>query len=59
MVCRDGAKLSGLVCVAHYLLEKIQIDQEVDVFLAVKQVRTARPPIIQDQVSTQADRLHV
>ena len=34
----------------------MQIDNEVDVFLAVKQVRAARPPIIQTIVSRGAWR---
>ena len=48
---RDGARRSGLVCAASYLLEHMKVEQEVDVYHAVQHIRTTRPQLITHLVS--------
>ena len=45
-VCRDGATRSGLVCALSYMIERLKVEQEVDVFQSVKHVRINRPQLI-------------
>ena len=43
---RNGATRSGMFCVINFILEKMKIDQEVDITLAVKKIRAHRPEAI-------------
>jgi receptor-type tyrosine-protein phosphatase F len=45
--CYDGATASGLFAALAYLLEKMNIDHNCDVFSAVKTVRQGRPQCVQ------------
>ena len=51
VLSRDGATRCGLYCAATYLLEKMLVDQEVDVFLATRYVYDRRPQFISSPVS--------
>ena len=48
---RDGVSRCGLLVSSLYAIEQLKVDQEVDVFRAVKQVRIPRQQFIQDIVS--------
>ena len=48
---RDGSSRSGLYCSLSYMIEKLKLEQEVDIFQTVKQIRTNRPQIIPDVVN--------
>ena len=48
---RDGASKSGLFCAANYMLEKLRVDNEVDVFLGVRYVSISRPNFVANLVS--------
>ncbi|KAK2156063.1 hypothetical protein NP493_2005g00006 [Ridgeia piscesae] len=50
--CSDGASRCGLLCAASYVLEQLKVEQEVDVFHAVQHVRTTRPQLVTDTVSS-------
>ena len=43
---RYGYERCGLMIAACYMLEKLKVDREVDVFQAVKQVRIPRPQLV-------------
>ena len=45
-VPRYGYERCGLMIAASYMLEKLKVDREVDVFQAVKQVRIPRPQLV-------------
>ncbi|XP_068895202.1 receptor-type tyrosine-protein phosphatase S-like isoform X10 [Tenebrio molitor] len=45
--CYDGATASGLFAALAYLLEKMNMDHNCDVFSAVKTVRQGRPQCVQ------------
>ena len=44
--CRDGAGRSGLVCAMSYVIERLKVEQDIDVFQSVKHVRINRPQLI-------------
>ena len=44
--CRDGASRSGLVCAMSYVIERLKVEQDVDVFQSVKHIRINRPQLI-------------
>ena len=48
---RDGATKSGLFCAVSYMVERLKVEQEVDVFQSVKQMRINRPQIVPTMVS--------
>lgn len=48
--CSDGVERSGLFCAICRMLEKINAEQEVDIFNAVKYIRQSRPEFISTQV---------
>ena len=48
---RYGYERCGLMIAACYMLEKLKVDREVDVFRAVKQVRIPRPQLVTSLVS--------
>jgi hypothetical protein len=50
MIFSDGATASGLFAALAYLLEKMNIDHNCDVFSAVKTVRQGRPQCVQSVV---------
>ena len=43
---RYGYERCGLMIAACYMLEKLKVDREVDVFQAVKQVRIPRSQLV-------------
>ena len=47
----DGCTRSGLFCALRYVCDKINQEQSVDVFHAVKQIRLTRPEFIPNQVN--------
>jgi len=48
---RDGATRSGLVCTLSYVLERLKLDRDVDVFQSVRHARINRPQVIPVSVS--------
>ena len=48
----DGASQSGLFCAVSYLVERLKLEQEVDVFQSTKHVRINRPQFVPNMVST-------
>jgi len=46
LLSRDGATRSGLFCAMYMMLEKINAEQEVDVFNAVRKIRIDRPQFV-------------
>ncbi|CAH1775088.1 unnamed protein product [Owenia fusiformis] len=46
--CMDGATRSGLYCAVDYICEQLRVEQEVDIFQAVRHLRTHRPQVISD-----------
>jgi len=48
---RDGATKSGLFCAISYMVERLKLEQEVDVFQSVKHTRINRPMIVSSLVS--------
>ncbi|XP_064605996.1 receptor-type tyrosine-protein phosphatase alpha-like [Liolophura sinensis] len=47
--CMNGACQSGLFCAASLICERIKVDDEVNVFQTVKQIRINRPQFINDE----------
>ncbi|XP_076078870.1 receptor-type tyrosine-protein phosphatase epsilon-like [Mytilus galloprovincialis] len=46
VVCRDGCTKSGLFVALYLLLDKLEIDEEVDVFQVVRKIQTRRPEFL-------------
>ncbi|XP_064624455.1 receptor-type tyrosine-protein phosphatase epsilon-like [Lineus longissimus] len=44
--CLDGASQSGVFCAAHSVIEKVKVDQEVDVFQYLRLLRSHRPQLV-------------
>jgi protein tyrosine phosphatase len=44
--CLDGASQSGLFCAVSYMLERLKLEQEVDIFQSAKHVRINRPQLV-------------
>jgi len=44
--CRDGASRSGLYCVLSSVLERLQVEQKVDIPSVILHMRHQRPHII-------------
>ena len=49
---RDGVQKTGLCCAAMFIIDRMQTDQRVDIFHAVRRVQASRPQFMQDQVSS-------
>lgn len=49
----DGVTKSGLFTAVSCIWEKMKVDQEVDIFHAVKHLRYHRPQIVKNQVSAE------
>ncbi|WAR15967.1 PTPRK-like protein [Mya arenaria] len=47
--CRDGGSRSGLFCVMAFLLEKMEVEHEVNVVNAVRKVKAMRPNAVPTQ----------
>ncbi|CAC5399120.1 Receptor-type tyrosine-protein phosphatase T,Tyrosine-protein phosphatase non-receptor type 22,Receptor-type tyrosine-protein phosphatase kappa,Receptor-type tyrosine-protein phosphatase F,Tyrosine-protein phosphatase 99A,Tyrosine-protein phosphatase Lar,Receptor-type tyrosine-protein phosphatase alpha,Receptor-type tyrosine-protein phosphatase epsilon,Receptor-type tyrosine-protein phosphatase gamma,Receptor-type tyrosine-protein phosphatase N2,Receptor-type tyrosine-protein phosphatase U,Receptor-type ty len=47
--CMNGASRSGLYCAISLILERKELDQEIDVFQTVKTIRNNRPQFIEDK----------
>jgi len=47
---RDGAERSGLLCALSYVIERLKVEQEVDVFHSVKHIRINRPQLVSTYV---------
>ena len=43
---RSGLESSGLFCALDHVVGKVEQEQEVDVFNAVKKIRTSQPQLI-------------
>ncbi|XP_061165548.1 receptor-type tyrosine-protein phosphatase epsilon-like [Saccostrea echinata] len=43
VVSKDGASLSGVFCAIHNVIQQINMDDRVDVFIAVRQLQVRRP----------------
>ena len=50
-VPRNGASKSGILAAMCLILERLELDLEVDVYQAVKQIRINRPQFIENFVS--------
>lgn len=48
---RDGATMCGILCASLYICDQIRAEGVVDVFHAVKCIRTNRPQFIVDLVN--------
>ncbi|CAG2215467.1 Tyrosine-protein phosphatase non-receptor type 7 [Mytilus edulis] len=46
VVCRDGCTKSGLFVALYHILDKINIDEEVDIFQIVRSIQTRRPEFL-------------
>lgn len=58
VVCgRDGATRSGLLCAVSYMVERLKVEQDVDVFQSVKHTRINRSQLIPQYVSIVTDSL--
>ena len=51
LVSRNGASKSGILAAMCLILERLELDLEVDVYQAVKQIRINRPQFIENFVS--------
>lgn len=51
VVDRDGASQSGLFCGVSYMVERLKVEQEVDVFQSVKHTRVNRHQLVPNLVS--------
>nr|XP_034320794.1 receptor-type tyrosine-protein phosphatase epsilon-like [Crassostrea gigas] len=45
VVSRDGAALCGVFCVVYNLIQQLTMDEEIDVFSAVRLLQTRRPEL--------------
>lgn len=43
---RDGAEAVGVFCVLHNVLQQLHMDNEIDIFTAVRQIQIRRPEIV-------------
>ncbi|XP_052105247.1 receptor-type tyrosine-protein phosphatase epsilon-like [Mytilus californianus] len=50
VVCRDGCSKSGLFVALYLILDKMKIDEEVDVFQVVRNIQTRRPEFLKNCV---------
>ena len=48
---RDGATRSGVYVAVSYMVERLKLEQEVDVFHSVKHTRVNRPQLVPSLVS--------
>ncbi|KAL5021666.1 hypothetical protein ScPMuIL_000821 [Solemya velum] len=48
--CMNGVHNSGLYCAVSKVIQQIKVDQEVDVFQAVREMQICRPEFIQSEV---------
>ncbi|XP_056020375.1 uncharacterized protein LOC125670205 [Ostrea edulis] len=48
VICKDGAKCSGVFCALSLLLDRIKIEGKVDVFHTVRKLQIRRPQFIQN-----------
>ncbi|CAC5383877.1 unnamed protein product [Mytilus coruscus] len=46
VVCSDGCSKSGLFVAMKWVLEKMQIDEEIDIFQVVREIQTRRPEFL-------------
>ncbi|XP_071129128.1 receptor-type tyrosine-protein phosphatase mu-like isoform X1 [Mytilus edulis] len=46
VVCSDGCSKSGLFVTLKLVLEKLQIDEEIDIFQVVREIQTRRPEFL-------------
>jgi protein tyrosine phosphatase len=51
--CMNGADQSGLYCAVSYMLERLKLEQEVDVFQSTKHVRINRPQLVPSKIQYQ------
>ncbi|XP_041346708.1 receptor-type tyrosine-protein phosphatase mu-like [Gigantopelta aegis] len=45
--CIDGAKHSGLFCVLSNIISKLKLDDDVDIFVTVRELQCIRPQIVE------------
>ncbi|XP_071129197.1 receptor-type tyrosine-protein phosphatase alpha-like [Mytilus edulis] len=48
VVCRDGSSKSGLFIALYLILDKMKIDEEVDIFQVVRNIQTRRPEFLKN-----------
>ncbi|CAC5376555.1 Tyrosine-protein phosphatase non-receptor type 5,Tyrosine-protein phosphatase non-receptor type 20,Receptor-type tyrosine-protein phosphatase R,Receptor-type tyrosine-protein phosphatase eta,Tyrosine-protein phosphatase non-receptor type 7,Receptor-type tyrosine-protein phosphatase O,Receptor-type tyrosine-protein phosphatase beta [Mytilus coruscus] len=48
VVCRDGCTKSGLFVALYLILDKMEIDEEVDIFQVVRNIQTRRPEFLKN-----------
>ena len=51
LTCSDGVGRSGTFCAIYSILERVKLEQVVDVFQAVKALRVRRPGALKTSVS--------
>ncbi|KAJ8305965.1 hypothetical protein KUTeg_016510 [Tegillarca granosa] len=51
IMCPDGAICSGILCAFFHSIERVTIDEEIDLFQTVRQLNVRRPQFIQRLVS--------
>ena len=51
-IARDGASRSGVFIAVNYIIEKLKLEQEIDIFNAVRHIQKNRPQFVSSKVST-------
>nr|XP_022309984.1 receptor-type tyrosine-protein phosphatase epsilon-like [Crassostrea virginica] len=46
VLSKDGAEAVGVFCVLHNVLQQLHMDNEIDIFTAVRQIQIRRPEIV-------------
>ncbi|CAD5113913.1 DgyrCDS3072 [Dimorphilus gyrociliatus] len=57
--CPNGANRSGTFCILNTILERLDLDREVDIFQACRTVAEIRPQILKDKVVFSCSDIHV
>lgn len=52
VLCSDGLGRSGTFCALYSVLERLKIEQVIDVFQAIKAMRISRPGLVKTAVSS-------
>lgn len=49
--CRDGVSRSGLFCAICNILSRLTLDQDVDVFMTVREIQSVLPEAVTSEVT--------
>lgn len=56
VVCRDGVSRSGLFCAICNILSRLTLDQDVDVFMTVREIQSVLPEAVTSEVTVLSAR---